>query len=191
MNASNQLTMVETDEALRALVPYLAIGQDPTLDEQLIKKSQQPSIIRYTPKDAEERFGNPTMLQQWRAKGRQVHWLLGIDDDLAGIIWYGSAAFPLDLPLATIPTETFAIRLYDGYSGHGLAAPFMRQSLGLYVRAKQSKAEKITGLWLQTDTDNEAALKVYAKLGCQEVGRDSKRVTLVLSAKQMLKIAAA
>jgi GNAT superfamily N-acetyltransferase len=184
-----KLTLIPASEPMKPLITYVAVGEDEDLETQLISKSRQPSILKYTPNDAKKRFGNPAMLKQWRAKGRQIHWLLGADNDLAGIIWYGKSKFPLDLKLAQTPEETFAIRIYDGYAGHGLARPFMELSLKTVVASKQTRGEAITGIWLQTDLDNPAAIAAYTKFGYQEVARDDKRVTMILSSERELALA--
>lgn len=183
---ADKLKLIEVEEAMKPLVTYLAVGEDEGLQDQLIAKSRQPAILQFTPNDAKKRFGNRQMLQEWLAKGREIHWLLGQDNDLAGIIWYGKSEFPLDISLSETPTETFAIRIYEGYAGHGLARPFMKLSLQTYVKHKQSRGERLTGIWLQTDVDNPAALSAYAKFGYTEVDRDEKRVTMVLTPEQML-----
>ncbi len=191
MSSSSQLTYIEAGPALQPLVAAIAIGQDPTLEAQLIQKSLQPDILKFTPNDSKQRFGSMTMLQNWRAKGREVHWLLGAGNDLAGIIWYGRSPFPLEIDMPEVPEETFAIRIYEGYAGHGLAVPFMLQSLRLLVQTRQQQGLPISGLWLQTDIANIAANKVYTRAGYREVSRDDKRVTMVIDRQQMLAAAAA
>lgn len=180
---------ITVDEAIKPLVDHIALDPDPNLENQLLVKSRQPDILKYTPNDAKKRFGSHQMYQEWLAKGREIHWLVGPEDDLAGIIWYGPADFPLDLDLNQTPGETFAIRLYEGYAGHGLARPFMKLSLKAHLQQKQSHSKEIKGIWLQTDVDNQAALAVYTKFGYQEVARDAKRATLLLSKEQILAIA--
>ncbi len=183
---SDQLTRVHAVGPMGPLIKCLAVGHDKGLEEQLITKSRQHNIKKYTPKDAKERFGNPAMFKRWLSKGRVVHWLLGAEDDLAGIIWYGKSEFPLDIKLPEMPDETFAIRIYDGYAGHGLARPFMTLSLKTAVRDKQAHEEPVTGIWLQTDIDNPAAVAAYTKFGYEEVARDSKRATMVMYPKQII-----
>lgn len=184
-----KLMLVEVEDSMKPITTHLAVGQDSALDEQLIRKSQEPNILKYTPNDASKRFGSIDALNKWRAKGREIHWLLGADNDLAGIIWYGKSEFPVQMELPEIPQETFAIRIYDGYSGHGLARPFMTLSLRTAVRLKQQRGEKVVGIWLQTDLDNEAACAAYTKFGYQEVARDGQRITMVLPSEQILAIA--
>jgi GNAT superfamily N-acetyltransferase len=182
----SDLLRLPPDEAMKPLITGLAVGDDPGFVRQLIKKSREPAILKYTPKDAARRFGDADMFAAWQAKGREVHWLLGEGDDLAGIIWYGASDFPLkDLELPQTPGETFAIRLYEGYAGHHLARPFMALSLKAHLQLKRKRGEPVTGIWLQTDTTNPAAIAAYTKFGYREVARDEKRVTMILDGGQM------
>lgn len=175
------ITIYEADDSMKPLILSIATGHDQSLIEQLISKSKEAKILKFTSKDAEQRFGNIEMYEKWNKKGRTLHWLLGENNDLAGVIWYGESKFPLDVSIAEIPKETFAIRIYDGYSGHGLAVPFMEQSLQIAANEKRQNKQNINGIWLQTDLDNPAAIHVYSKLGYVEVGRDDTRVTMVLT----------
>jgi hypothetical protein len=166
----NKLIITEAPEDLKPLITGIATGSDRGLDQQLIEKSRQANILKYTPNDAAKRFGSQSMLDNWRAAGREIHWLLGANNDLAGIIWYGKKPLPLKVKLPETPAETFAIRLYDGYTGHKLAVPFMRQSLAIHVQNQEAKGEPANALWLETGT----------RFGYREVHRDEKRVTMVL-----------
>ncbi len=187
--AQNSLQLVAADVALQPFIEYLAVGADPELEQQLIQKSHESNILKYTPNDAKKRFGDTAMLKRWLAKGREIHWLLGPDRDLAGIMWYGQEPFPIDMVMPEMPKETLAIRLYEGYAGHHLALPFMGQSLRLAVQRKQARGENINGLWLQTDVSNAAAAAVYTKFGYHEVARDQTRITMVLSVAEVLALA--
>ncbi len=176
---------IPADKDLRPLITAIATGSDPELERQLIEKSRQPSILKYTPNDSARRFGDKRMFDAWRAGGREIHWLVGKDGDLAGIIWYGKKPLPLQLALPETPEETFAIRLYEGYTGHRLSVPFMRQSLAIHARHKLDRGEPVSGIWLETDVDNPAALAAYTKFGYDEVARDKERVTMVLNSSKI------
>jgi len=95
------LTVFEPVEGLKPLITGIATGVDPELEKQLVEKSRQPNILKYTPKDAAQRFSDQDALERWRAGGREIHWLLGPGNDLAGIIWYGQKPFPLQSGLST------------------------------------------------------------------------------------------
>ena len=175
-----ELIKYPVDEGLKQSCLYIAVGSDINLENQLIQKSLQENILKFTPKDSKQRFRNLEMLRKWQEKGRVIHWLIGSGNDLAGIIWYGESELPLELQLKEIPDETFAIRIYDGYTGKGLSGPFMAQSLRIYVEDKLKSGKKPPIIWLQTDTDNIPAIKAYTKLGYKQVHEDEKRVTMVL-----------
>lgn len=176
----SDVTKEPADDRLQPFIRYVMHGNDPELARQLVEKSRQPNILKFTPKDASKRFGDEEMFKKWLAADREIYWLVGEDNDLAGIIWYGKKDFPLDIDTPEKPTETFAIRLYDGYSGHGLAVPAMRQTLRMHVRAARKRGEQPAGIWLETDDDNPAALHVYTKFGYHEVHRGEGRVAMVL-----------
>lgn len=178
--ADNELQKYPVEDGLKQICEYIAIGKDASLENQLIKKSLQENVVKFTPNDNMKRFGDTEMLNKWRSKGRKLFWLIGPEHDLAGIIWYGESEFPFDLNLEETPKETFAIRIYDGYTGKGLSKPFMRQSLRIYVEEKLKNGEELPVIWLQTDIDNIPALKSYTKFGYEEVCRDEKRVTMIL-----------
>lgn len=184
------MNVTSADPELRPFITDVATGDNSKLEEQLFAKSRQPNILKYTPKDAARRFGDKQMFDTWKQGGRELYWLLGEEDDLAGVIWYGKKEFPLDMPgVEERPGETFAIRLYDGYNGHGLAVPAMRQTLRLHAQAARQRGERTPGIWLETDVDNPAALHVYGKFGYREVARDEKRVTMILPASEVEKLA--
>jgi GNAT superfamily N-acetyltransferase len=166
-------------------ITYLAVGRNQHLEGQLIAKSSQPHIMANTPNDHLGRFADADQLENWFAGGRTVHWLLGKNADLAGVIWYGEKPMKIDIP--NPPHHTFAIRLYQGYEGTGLARPSMRLSLGKYV-ANLAVNSGFSGLWLETETTNAAALHNYERFGYEEVARDSHQVTMVLSPEQIATI---
>ncbi len=182
------MNRVPADQALQPHITAIGTGESPELIGQLLEKSQEANIRQYTPNDAAKRFGTKEMFAAWKAGGRDLYWLLGKNDDLAGIIWYGKKPFPFPADEEETPTETFAIRLYDGYNGKGLAVPAMRQTLRLHVQAARGRGEPVQGLWLETDTDNPAAIHVYTKFGYREVHRTDERITMVLPAAQITAI---
>lgn len=183
--SDGELQKCAVDDNLKPFTEYIAVGSDSSLENQLIQKSLQENVVKFTPNDHIERFGNIEMLKQWQAKGRKLFWLIGPENDLAGIIWYGEAEFPHNLSLDETPNETFAIRIYDGYTGKGLSNPFMRQSLRIYNDEKLKNGSKAPVIWLQTDIDNVPAIKSYTKFGYTEVFRNEKRVTMVLSTEAL------
>lgn len=157
-------------------------GVDVGLVQQLIAKSQEPQILVATPADAAKRFTDERAFVQWYGQGRLVHLLVNNKGDLAGIMWYGCRVCPLTMD--NPPTVTFAIRLYEGYTGRGLARPFMLKSLMRLV-ASGHLDKDYNGLWLATSLSNEAGLHNYSKFGYKEIARGSEKVIMVLSPQQI------
>lgn len=161
-------------------------GRSVSLEAQLISKSLEDNIRKYTPRDSEERFTNPEAIETWFDKGRYLHWLVSSDDELAGIIWYGEAALS---NRDEGPNYTFAIRLYDGFAGKGLAGTFMKQSIAIFVKKIREDQLIFNGIWLKTDVTNAAAIAAYTKFGYKEITRDDKRVTMSMTAEDIYTLA--
>jgi len=159
---------------------------------QLIEKSRQETMLRYVPDDASRRFKDDDSINQWLTN-RDVFLLTdGQSLDLGGIIWYGPKGFPQELPnhlirQLGIPSHTFAIRLYDGYRGQGLAKDFMRETFGAYMwhMYQQGQLRNYTGLWLRVSEDNPAAIQAYTDFGFVEAARDDENhiIFMILSRK--------
>jgi hypothetical protein len=184
------LTMFEPDAGLKPFAEAIAAGRSSDLEQQLVTKSRESHILKYTPNDAGSRFKSHESFENWISNGREVYWLLGAENDLGGIIWYGKKTLPqLEATAAEIPTETFAIRLYEGYVRRRLAVPFIIQTLRLSVQNKHAHGEPAVGIWLETGEDNMAAQKIYQAVGFHEIGRSDKRLTYVLSSTNAESIA--
>lgn len=177
-----------TDD-MQPVVRFIAVGDSERLMNQLILKSTQPHILQFTPKDASERFVDRETYHAWLNNGHQVHWLLNKDYDLAGIIWYRNKPMPIKIELSIKPVETFAIRLYEGYVGHHLSVPFMKESLKIAVILKQRAGFKTEAIWLETKVENIAAVKSYLKFGYEEVYRDETSVIMIMNADKINEIA--
>jgi ribosomal protein S18 acetylase RimI-like enzyme len=158
------------------------VGRNPDFEDQIIKKSTEPHILEHTPKDAEVRFANKQVINAWFEKKPETHWLVSTSGDIAGIIWYRQQTIP---DTARQAGETFAIRLYTGYQGKGLARPFMEQSLQIHVNGN----DRVLPIWLQTDTDNTPALTAYEKFGYEKINEKDGRITMILSVAKQLAIA--
>lgn len=169
-------------------IACIKVGRNAALEQQLIIKSSQVNIRKFTPRDHDERFKSPESINEWFAKGRQLHWLVSRSGDLAGVIWYGQSLLADD---QTGPNYTFAIRLYDGYAGKGLAGKFMRLSLKIFADYVRETSVEFKGIWLKTDVTNAAAIAAYTKFGYAEIDRDEKRVTMKMDAAQIFEIASA
>jgi uncharacterized cofD-like protein len=132
-------------------------GLTATLREQLVSKSQEENIARWTPKDASERFPSIEAVGS-RVTDTDMYALIERSKtgavDLAGLIWFS------ERPKHGC-SHTFAIRMYDGYVGKGLASEFA----DVAIKDFQSLHPKEQSIWLRVDIANRAARHLYEKLG--------------------------
>lgn len=182
-------------------------GYTPDMVDQLIRKSRQTEIVKRCHKDSEVRFVSRETFAGWVVKGkggREVYPLLNADDgDLAGTIWLGAEGFPTErykhvpvgkLAVASAMSDTYAIRLYEGYDSDGVAKPFTRMALEDHARRRlvgdQGARPLFTGVHLETDSDNLRARATYEHLmgqnnGFEVIGEAGKRIAMAMTAQRI------
>lgn len=135
----------------------LSRGFDETLARQVVERSMQPSIRAMTPRDTSERFPDVDGAMEWyRSSPDRIFYSLGYRAHLAGIIWFSKSTFQ-------DAERTFAIRVYEPFSGHGLGTTFGQA-------AHEDLAHEYTGsLWADIHVDNIASQTVMRKLGYARV----------------------
>ncbi len=132
---------------------------------QLVEKSKQDHIMEFEFEDSEPggRFSSIESIRKWMESERVTNLL--VDDDngqVAGIDWFRPGRLPregTDRNLAGY-NITFGIRLFEGYTGRGLALPFMAETHRSLVKYAQGR-----GLWLSAKKDNQKAVGLYRKFG--------------------------
>lgn len=169
---------------------FVERGHTDDFVDQLIRKSRQELIVQNCPKDSSERFSSREAFEQWLQKegGRTSYFLADPSGELAGIVWYGRAELDADIlpdfPAELKPNHTFAIRIYDGFNGKGLAKDFIRTTMADYLeqQAGGSQSDDFNGFHLETDKDNQAAIRLYEAIGYIAVDPDddSDRLTMVM-----------
>ena len=171
-------------------------GHNERLVNQLIEKSTQPHIADELacPRDAKSRFASPESFDAWlhKGEGRSPYFLTGEDGDLAGIVWFGPEKAPESIASdsETDPNYTFAVRIYEGYTGKGSAKEFIKACLCDYVSQllESGKLEGLRGIHLETNVANKGAEHLYNAVGWREVhrtdGNDAdpikNRITMVM-----------
>lgn len=137
-------------------------GWSDELAEQIVIASRQAAILQHTPNDAAERFPDMAAANDWHLSGKspEVYSLHErTSQQLAGLAWF---SWQQSEALAPSYNATFAIRLYDIARGKHLSYPF---AAAVHADFEQQQTDKLTGLWLETDTDNQPAQQLYRKLG--------------------------
>lgn len=141
----------------------MVIGLDRELAAQLKNYSLDMSDTALQAGTSDyKRFGTGSY-EEWYAKGRIPFALVDEKGNLAALIWVGIKPPPSDIGYKSgEPDEwdTIAFRSYEPYRGRGLMTPF--GSLVLTFFATHRSGRK---LWLETNADNAAGLRLYEKLG--------------------------
>ncbi len=160
----------------------MKIGQDVFVQQgildcqiqQLIDYSQTDSDVKKFTSDP-KRFADKNAFSQWQQQGRIIYSLTNDHQNLLGIIWFGQKDPPLNIPA----NFTFAIRIYGSARGQGLSQEFMK--IAFTDLLKNQKDSKITGFWLETSSDNFAAIHTYEKFGFQTIDQQDGKNLMVLN----------
>jgi ribosomal protein S18 acetylase RimI-like enzyme len=148
----------------------LYVGWNDAIVRQLVERSKEEEIRRYTPRDAKERFVDAETAERWYEEKGHVVYALCKKATLEGIIWFARTPRPeLDADY------TFAIRMYESQRGKGLAGAFLEAAHKDF--AARLRYEE--GFWLEADEDNLRALQFYAKHGYEKVSSKNNRSLLV------------
>jgi len=141
---------------------------------QLIEYSHHdPNVKKFT--SDPKRFADKASFYQWQQQGRIIYTLTDSSKNLLGIIWFGQK----DPPLKTIKANfTFAIRIYGMARGQGLSQKFMKITFDDLL--KNQKDSHITGFWLETSSENFAAIHTYQKFGFKVVDKVNHSLVMVL-----------
>jgi ribosomal protein S18 acetylase RimI-like enzyme len=143
-------------------------GLDQDLAEQLVERSKEKAIVRNCKNDAVKRFGSIEAVAAWQSKGRLslplVHNLGGEALSLAGFGWMGPGKPGEDEPVIPGAETTFAIRIYEGFSGQGLSRPYTETILTAHDVLYGNH-----GVWLEAWGNNTPALKTYNDVGFVQV----------------------
>lgn len=148
----------------------------PSQVKDLINYSNTDELILKTTKDS-ARFKDKNTFDDWSKKNRKIYTLSDEKGKLLGIIWFGKKQIPNGNGKFGI---TFAIRIYAEARGKGNAKPFMEEAFGKYKQTKEYKENPAKGIWLETRTDNIAAIKAYERFGFREIETKEYRVLMVL-----------
>ena len=164
-----ELTPLSTPDTIPSSFTFYR-GWNDELAEKLVERSTEPDSLTWTPRDHAERFSSVELAHEWYQKAsRRVVYSLFRAAELAGVVWYSQAVRP-DIP----DNYTMAIRLYGPAKGRRLASPLLLATEQDLI----DNTNDVTGIWLETDIENEAAKRSYSRAGYTEVSRDNRRITM-------------
>jgi ribosomal protein S18 acetylase RimI-like enzyme len=145
-------------------------GWNDEIAQQLVERSKEEEIRRFTGNDAAERFVDVVSAYDWyRSKGHVVY-ALGQKAALAGVAWFSHTPRP-----ELGADYTFAIRMYDSQRGKGLAGALLEAA----HKDFESAARYEGTIWLEANEDNQRALRFYEKHGYGQIETKDGRVLMV------------
>jgi ribosomal protein S18 acetylase RimI-like enzyme len=164
-NVENIHTLPLEDKGLA-----LYVGWNDVIVRQLVERSKEEEIRRYTPRDAKERFVDTETAERWYEEKGHVVYALCKKAMLEGIIWFARIPRPeLDADY------TFAIRMYESQRGKGLAGAFLEAAHKDFA----SRMRYEDGFWLEADESNERAVGFYEKHAYAALGSKDDRILMV------------
>lgn len=140
---------------------------------QLIEYSHTDLDVQKFTSDS-TRFKDLSSFKNWLIQGRIIYTLVDKNKNLLGIIWFGQKEPSININA----NFTFAIRIYGPARGQGLSQEFMKIAFDDLL--KKIKKTKITGFWLETASNNFAAIHIYEKFGFQKINLIDDRQIMFL-----------
>jgi ribosomal protein S18 acetylase RimI-like enzyme len=160
----------ESAEPLESAGFTIYRGWSEDLAQRLVERSREDEMLRWVPRDAAERFVDADAAHEWYRSKERVVYSLARRAILGGVIWFSHA------PREEYEAEyTFAIRMYEDSRGQRAAGPFMAASHG----DLEESYGNVGNIWLETDADNLAALKLYVRQGYEIVDEKEGRITML------------
>ncbi len=145
-------------------------GLSDALVEKLTKLSQDESDTELMQNTSDRTRFSPDAYDAWLSKERYPFALVAEDGSLAALIWYG----PEEMPTGGAG-DTIAFRSYPPYRGRGVMTDFSRFVMELHEKRRAEHQ-----LWLATDAENVAGIRLYEKLGFVRHGEEDDRLFMVL-----------
>jgi RimJ/RimL family protein N-acetyltransferase len=121
--------------------------------EHLVERSRQPIIQAMAPRDETERFSDVDTALDWSSRSpERIFYSLAQSAHLAGVIWFTPG-------LLHDAQYTFAVRVYEPYSGRGLGAAFGE------VAHEDLEKDYQGAIWADVLSNNQPSQRLARKLG--------------------------
>lgn len=153
----------------------------------LIGYSRTDNVIQKFTSDS-KRFASISTFNQWKKEEKPgIYTLVNEKNELEGLIWFGFKKIPEASFIRKFDVSrygiTFAIRIYAGYRGKGLAFDFMKSSYKMFVKTRKYKLSKNNKIWLRTSFDNKAAISISKKFGFIKVSDKDEEGKIIMILK--------
>lgn len=145
-------------------------GWSDDVARQLVERSQESEIKKFTKRDAVERFIDEQAANEWYRAKEHVVYTLFQGDELAGVAWFAHTERP-----ELSADYTFAIRMYESQRGRGLAGALIESVHEDFAAYKDYAGS----FWLESDESNERAVHFYQKHAYRLLGVKDGRVLMV------------
>lgn len=177
-------TEVKLEQVEQPLDFIIKEGLTPKQIKQLLEYSTTDKEVRSQTSDT-KRFKDRNTYEEWIKKRRIIYSMTDKNGNLLGIIWYGAQTFPqaADLLEELDTTKygiTFAIRIYEKARGKKLAVPFMQTAWQMFQQTQEYQNAESKGVWLETNTNNAAAVNSYTKFGYRQVTRPNEHGRIIM-----------
>lgn len=151
--------------------------------EELIKYSNNDELVRVNTQDA-RRFADQAAFEQWIITPKEIYTLTDNSQALLGLIWLKPQQLPEKNYTTLFDKEkfgiTFAIRLYEKARGKGYSKPFLDWAFDEYKKNEQYNQTEQKGIWLETRSNNLAAISLYEKFGFMTVSSPDENDRIIM-----------
>ncbi|HLC88100.1 MAG TPA: GNAT family protein [Patescibacteria group bacterium] len=148
--------------------------------DQLIEFAANDEGLKYT--SDPKRFKSHESFDEFSKEILAYYTLTNETDDLLGIIWFHDLDLYLNREKPSEYGISFAIRLYGEARGKGLALPFTEEVMADFKETEEYKNHPHKKIWLSVSPENEAAVKLYRKLGFKdlEINKEYHKLLMTL-----------
>ncbi len=152
-----------------------------------ITDSQISQLIQYAIDDSDlakftsdpKRFKDRASFDEFSTHIMTYYVLVDETDHLLGIIWFDDFA----LEEGSEYGISYAIRVYNGARGKGIALPFSKAAFEDFYQSPEYLGHLYRKIWLAVSPDNIPAKKVYEKLGFKDLkmNKEGNKLLMILN----------